>query len=135
MKYTLYFFAFLSTVLAKTVYIIPIQGTIDLGLPPFIERVISEAEEKNADGMIILWHWLENSKKTRISENKIVGDQLTEDIERFQNHRLKTDSRRGKPASPATINRNVANFRAMLNKAVDYCNIFMINIYDKNDIR
>ena len=52
MKYTLYFFAFLSTVLAKTVYIIPIQGTIDLGLPPFIERVISEAEENNADGII-----------------------------------------------------------------------------------
>ena len=52
MKYTVYFFAFLSTVLAKTVYIIPIQGTIDLGLPPFIERVISEAEEKNADGII-----------------------------------------------------------------------------------
>jgi len=58
-----------------------------------------------------------------LGENKIVGDQLTEDIERFQNHRLKTDSRRGKPASPATINRNVANFRAMLNKAVDYCKI------------
>ncbi len=52
MKYTVYFFAFLSTVLAKTVYIIPIQGTIDLGLPPFIERVISEAEENNADGII-----------------------------------------------------------------------------------
>ena len=56
-----------------------------------------------------------------LGENKIVGDQLTEDIERFQNHRLKTDSRRGKPASPATINRNDANFRAMLNKAVEYC--------------
>lgn len=34
------------------VYTIPIQGTIDLGLPPFIERVIETAEEKGASALI-----------------------------------------------------------------------------------
>ena len=35
--------------LANTVYHIPIEGTIDLGLPPFIERSIEEAEENKVD--------------------------------------------------------------------------------------
>ncbi|MDP7527103.1 MAG: nodulation protein NfeD, partial [Candidatus Marinimicrobia bacterium] len=34
------------------VYKIPIQRTIDLGLPPFIERIIQNAEEENADAII-----------------------------------------------------------------------------------
>jgi membrane-bound serine protease (ClpP class) len=34
------------------VYSIPIQGTIDLGLPPFIERVIEAAEEEGATALI-----------------------------------------------------------------------------------
>ena len=38
--------------LANTVYHIPIEGTIDLGLPPFIERSIVEAEENNAKAII-----------------------------------------------------------------------------------
>ena len=38
--------------LANTVYHIPIEGTIDLGLPPFIERSIAEAEENNAKAII-----------------------------------------------------------------------------------
>ena len=38
--------------LAETVYHIPIEGTIDLGLPPFIERSIAEAEENNAKTII-----------------------------------------------------------------------------------
>ena len=38
--------------LADTVYHIPIEGTIDLGLPPFIERSIAEAEENNAKAII-----------------------------------------------------------------------------------
>ena len=38
--------------LANTVYHIPIEGTIDLGLPPFIERSIAEAEENNAKTII-----------------------------------------------------------------------------------
>ncbi len=58
-----------------------------------------------------------------LGETRLVGDELNQDIERFQNHRLNNKSRRGKPVSPATINRNVANFRAMLNKAVDYYKI------------
>jgi membrane-bound serine protease (ClpP class) len=41
-----------STWAAKIVYVVPIQGTIDLGLPPFIERVISTAEDENAEGVI-----------------------------------------------------------------------------------
>ena len=34
------------------IYKIPIQGTIDLGLPPFIERVIKTAEQENAFAII-----------------------------------------------------------------------------------
>ncbi|MBC8399962.1 MAG: nodulation protein NfeD, partial [Candidatus Marinimicrobia bacterium] len=34
------------------VYQVPIQGTIDLGLPPFIERAIENAEENKADAII-----------------------------------------------------------------------------------
>ena len=34
------------------VYKIPIQGTIDLGLPPFIERVIQNAEEEQAVAIV-----------------------------------------------------------------------------------
>ncbi|MFH1852894.1 MAG: NfeD family protein [Candidatus Neomarinimicrobiota bacterium] len=34
------------------VYLAPIQGTIDLGLPPFIERVIENAEEAGAAAII-----------------------------------------------------------------------------------
>jgi len=34
------------------VYVVPIQGTIDLGLPPFIERVIRAAEEEGASAII-----------------------------------------------------------------------------------
>ena len=36
----------------KSVYIVPISGTIDLGLPPYIERSITEAEENNASAII-----------------------------------------------------------------------------------
>ena len=41
-------------------------------------------------------------------------------IEAFRKHRLKENTSWGRPAKPATVNRNVANFRAMLNRAVDY---------------
>ena len=41
-----------SILVAKIVYVVPIQGTIDLGLPPFIERVIASAEDENADAVI-----------------------------------------------------------------------------------
>ena len=55
-----------------------------------------------------------------------VGQKLTlsqlgpEDIEKFRKIRLRENTLWGRPAKPATVNRNVANFRAMLNRAVDY---------------
>ena len=55
-----------------------------------------------------------------------VGQKLTlsqlgpEDIEKFHKIRLRENTLWGRPAKPATVNRNVANFRAMLNRAVDY---------------
>ncbi len=51
-NYILPILAMVSVSTAKVVYVVPIQGTIDLGLPPFIERVISTAENNNADGII-----------------------------------------------------------------------------------
>jgi membrane-bound serine protease (ClpP class) len=48
----IYFCIAFSISLADTVYHIPIEGTIDLGLPPFIERSIAEAEENNARAII-----------------------------------------------------------------------------------
>ena len=48
----IYFCIAFSISLAETVYHIPIEGTIDLGLPPFIERSIAEAEENNASTII-----------------------------------------------------------------------------------
>ena len=45
----------------------------------------------------------------------------TLNVEKFRQGRLSEISiRKGKPVLPSTINRDVANFRAMLNKAVDY---------------
>lgn len=37
----------------EVVYQIPLQGTIDLGLPPFVERVIRTAEEEGAVAIIL----------------------------------------------------------------------------------
>ena len=49
----LFIFVFCRLVASQSiVYKIPIQGTIDLGLPPFIERIIQNAEEENADAII-----------------------------------------------------------------------------------
>ncbi len=48
----IYFCIVFGISLADTVYHIPIEGTIDLGLPPFIERSIAEAEENNARTII-----------------------------------------------------------------------------------
>jgi membrane-bound serine protease (ClpP class) len=42
----------LSFLLSNDIYKIPIQGTIDLGLPPFIERTIKEAENSGATAII-----------------------------------------------------------------------------------
>ena len=48
----IYFCIAFSISLAETIYHIPIEGTIDLGLPPFIERSIAEAEENSAKTII-----------------------------------------------------------------------------------
>ena len=49
----LFIFVFCRLVASQSiVYKIPIQGTIDLGLPPFIERVIHRAEVEKAEAII-----------------------------------------------------------------------------------
>ena len=47
-------YSFISSILlsSNTIYHIPIDGTIDLGLPPYIERSIKEAERNNAKAII-----------------------------------------------------------------------------------
>ena len=47
----IYFIA-LNSLSSETIYKVPIKGTIDLGLPPFINRVISIAEKDNASAII-----------------------------------------------------------------------------------
>ena len=44
--------ATLSLIFADKVYVVPIDGTIDLGLPPFIERTLDEAKVKNASAVV-----------------------------------------------------------------------------------
>tara|TARA_B100000029_G_scaffold410677_1_gene412683 strand:- start:4232 stop:5590 length:1359 start_codon:yes stop_codon:yes gene_type:complete len=52
-----YFFILITFVIsesfsAEIVYRVPIENTIDLGLPPFIERAIQEAEDEGASAII-----------------------------------------------------------------------------------
>jgi len=35
------------------VYVVPIEGVIDLGLAPFLERTIRDAEEAGAAGLVL----------------------------------------------------------------------------------
>ena len=48
------FLIFVSALPAKEnlVFHVPIQGTIDMGLPHYIERVVEDAEEVSADAII-----------------------------------------------------------------------------------
>ena len=55
-----------------------------------------------------------------LGEKKYANQISPEDIQNFQRNRLSTNTLWGRPAKPATINRNVANFKAMLNRALDY---------------
>ena len=48
----IYFFIAFNFLFSNTIYHIPINGTIDLGLPPYIERSIKEAERNNAESII-----------------------------------------------------------------------------------
>ena len=45
-------FFIVSNLLSEVIYRVPIQGTIDLGLPPFIKRVLMEAETNKASAVI-----------------------------------------------------------------------------------
>ncbi|MFQ6674312.1 MAG: nodulation protein NfeD, partial [Fidelibacterota bacterium] len=48
----IFLFVASSLVSAQIVYRVPIQKTIDLGLPPFIERAIEEAEKNGASAVV-----------------------------------------------------------------------------------
>ena len=48
----IYLTVWFSILYSQIVYRVPIEGTIDLGLPPFIERSIQEAESNSADAII-----------------------------------------------------------------------------------
>ena len=53
--------------------------------------------------------------------NMLVSELKTMHVEKFRQKRLcEISERKKRPVLPSTINRDVANFRAMLNKAVDY---------------
>ena len=51
-KYLTFFIYIFSLLYSDTVYRIPIQGTIDLGLPPFINRMLEDAKSNNAKAII-----------------------------------------------------------------------------------
>tara|TARA_B100001758_G_scaffold172328_1_gene149334 strand:+ start:450 stop:1787 length:1338 start_codon:yes stop_codon:yes gene_type:complete len=52
LKKLLLVISIISTLNADAVYRVPIEGTIDLGLPPFIQRMIDKAESENATAII-----------------------------------------------------------------------------------
>ena len=55
-----------------------------------------------------------------VGEKKYASQISPADIQSFQRNRLSTNTIWGRPAKPATVNRNVANFKAMFNRALDY---------------
>ena len=55
MKYFLILLFTISALAQQKVYVAHIDGDIDLGLAPYISRVINDAEEDNADGLIVLF--------------------------------------------------------------------------------
>ena len=56
----------------------------------------------------------------QFGENTTPSQLKLKHIEDFRKLRLRLNSKRGRPTKPATINRNVANFRAMIHRAADY---------------
>ena len=48
----IYFYVAINFIFSDVIYRVPIEGTIDLGLPPYIERSINEAEEIGAESII-----------------------------------------------------------------------------------
>ncbi len=55
-----------------------------------------------------------------LGEKKFASQISPADIQGFKKKRLLENTLWGRPAKPATINRNVANFKAMFNRALDY---------------
>ena len=63
-----------------------------------------------------------------------------EHVEKFRQTRLTEKTQTGRPASPSTINRDVANLRAMLNKGVKYGKIDLnpiqlVSMLEENNVR
>ena len=53
MKNIIFFLIFItSNLFSDIIYRVPIEGTIDLGLPPFIKRVLDDAEKNSASAVI-----------------------------------------------------------------------------------
>ena len=55
-----------------------------------------------------------------VGEKKYASQISPADIQSFQRKRLSENTLWGRPAKPATVNRNVANFKAMFSRALDY---------------
>ena len=51
-KHLIHLLYIFSILYSETVYRIPIEGTIDLGLPPFINRMLQEAKSMNAEVVV-----------------------------------------------------------------------------------
>ena len=51
-NFLLFISLIISFIYSDVIYRVPIEGTIDLGLPPFIKRSIEEAESKNVSAII-----------------------------------------------------------------------------------
>ena len=51
-KHLIHLLYIFSVLYSDTVYRIPIEGTIDLGLPPFINRMLQEAKSMDADVVV-----------------------------------------------------------------------------------
>ena len=51
-KHLIHLLYLFSVLYSDTVYRIPIEGTIDLGLPPFINRMLQEAKSMDAEVVV-----------------------------------------------------------------------------------
>ena len=78
---------------------------------------LSEVKEKrsNKDIAICLKNVI-----SRIGEKQIALQLTMGQIEQFRQRRLSEKTQTGRPAKPSTVNRDVANFKAMLNRAVEF---------------
>ena len=60
---------------------------------------------------------------SRLGKSLPVSELLMGHIEKFRKQRLSEKTHTGHPPKPSTINRDTANFRAMLNRAVEYAKL------------